>query len=59
MMSQRVHRFVSNDFSVRIASVNATEVVARMQQLQQTRPLPTVAVGRSMIGALLLASQLK
>ncbi len=55
----RVHRFVSNDFAVRIASVNATEVVARMQQLQQTRPLPTVAVGRSMVGALLMASQLK
>ena len=55
----RVHRYVSNDFAVRIASVNATEVVARMQQLQQTRPLPTVAVGRSMVGALLMASQLK
>lgn len=55
----RVHRFVSNDFAVRIASVDATEVVARMQQLQQTRPLPTVAVGRSMVGALLMASQLK
>jgi molecular chaperone Hsp33 len=55
----RVHRFVSNDFAVRIASVNATEVVARMQQLQQTRPLPTVAVGRAMVGALLMASNLK
>jgi len=57
--THRVHRFVSNDFAVRIASVNATEVVARMQQLQQTRPLPTVAVGRAMVGALLMASQLK
>lgn len=55
----RVHRFVSNDFAVRIASVNATDVVARMQQLQQTRPLPTVAVGRAMVGALLMASNLK
>lgn len=55
----RVHRFVSNDFAVRIASVNATEVVQRMQQLQQTRPLPTVAVGRAMVGAILMASNLK
>ena len=55
----RVHRFVSNDFAVRAASVNATDVVARMQQLQQTRPLPTVAVGRAMVGALLMASHLK
>ena len=30
--AHRVHRFVSNDFAVRMASVNATEVVARMQQ---------------------------
>ncbi|MEY4615967.1 MAG: hypothetical protein RJB66_927 [Pseudomonadota bacterium] len=58
-IGHRVHRFVSNDFAVRIASVNATEVVARMQQLQQTRPLPTVAVGRAMVGALLMASNLK
>jgi molecular chaperone Hsp33 len=57
--SQRVHRFVSNDFAVRVASVNATAVVAKMQQLQQTRPLPTVAVGRALVGALLMASQLK
>lgn len=55
----RVHRFVSNDFAVRVASVNATEVVAKMQQLQQTRPLPTVALGRAMVGSLLMASQLK
>jgi molecular chaperone Hsp33 len=59
LSGHRVHRFVSNDFAIRIASVNATEVVSRMQQLQQTRPLPTVAVGRSMVGALLMASQLK
>lgn len=57
--NQRVHRYVSNDFAVRVASVNATAVVAKMQQLQQTRPLPTVAVGRALVGALLMASQLK
>lgn len=56
---QRVHRFVSNDFTVRAASVDATEVVREMQQLQDTYPLPTLAVGRAMIGALLMASQLK
>lgn len=57
--SQRVHRFVSNDFTVRAAAVDATEVVREMQKLQDTFPLPTVAVGRSMVGALLMASQLK
>lgn len=57
--TQRVHRFVSNDFTVRAASVDATAVVREMQDLQQMYPLPTVAVGRAMVGALLMASHLK
>src|SRR5205085_1060213 len=59
MSDPRVHRFVSNDFTVRAAAVDATHVVREMQQLQATEPLATVAVGRAMIGALLMASQLK
>lgn len=56
---ERVHRFVSNDFTVRASAVNATEVVREMQKIQDTCPLPTMAVGRAMVGALLLASHLK
>jgi molecular chaperone Hsp33 len=59
MSDPRVHRFVSNDFTVRAASVDATAVVKEMQQLHNSLPLPTVAVGRAMVGALLMASQLK
>lgn len=59
MTKERVHRFVSNDFTVRAAAVNATAVVREMQQLQEMYPLPTVAVGRAMIGAMLMAAQLK
>lgn len=44
---------------MRAATVNATEVVREMQKLQTTFPLPTVAVGRAMVGAILMASQLK
>jgi len=55
----RVHRYVSNDFTIRAAAVNATEVVREMQKLQGTLPLPTVAVGRAMVGATLMASHLK
>lgn len=55
----RVHRFVSNDFTVRASAVDATSVVREMQQLQEMLPLPTVAVGRAMVGSLLLASHLK
>jgi molecular chaperone Hsp33 len=59
MTIEKVHRFVTNDLSIRAASVNATAVVAQMQKLQATLPLPTVAVGRTMVGAILMASQLK
>jgi molecular chaperone Hsp33 len=57
--SNCVHRYVSNDFSLRASVVNATAVVQEMQKLQTMAPLPTIAVGRAMIGALLMASQLK
>lgn len=59
MAKQRVHRFVSKDLTIRIAAVNATDAVKHMQSLQNTMPLPTIAVGRSMVGALLMASHLK
>lgn len=59
MTKERVHRFVSKDLTLRIAAVDATEVVRHMQELQKTSPLATIAVGRSMVGALLMAAQLK
>ena len=55
----QVHRFVSNDFTLRAAAVDATEVVAEMQKLHKSYPLATTAVGKAMVGALLLSSQLK
>ncbi|MES3037229.1 MAG: Hsp33 family molecular chaperone HslO [Bdellovibrionota bacterium] len=57
--TKRVHRYVTNDFTVRAAVVNATHVVKEMQTLQNTLPFPTIAVGRAMVGAVLMASQLK
>lgn len=59
MSDPRVHRYVSNDFTVRAAAVDATEVVREVQKLHDSSPLATVAVGRAMVGALLMASQLK
>lgn len=44
---------------LRLASVDATEVVEQMRQIQKTYPLSTVALGRAMVGALLMASHLK
>lgn len=57
--TSRVHRFVSKDLTLRMAAVDATEVVKHMQSLQNTAPLASIAVGRSMVGALLMASHLK
>lgn len=55
----KVHRFVTNDLTVRVAAVEATAVVAEMQKIQNSSPLATIGVGRAMVGAILMASQLK
>ncbi len=55
----RVHRYVSKDLTIRAAAVDATHVVREMQTLQGTYPIPTVAVGRAMVGAILMSAQLK
>lgn len=58
-VQSQVHRFVSNDFTIRVAAVDATAVVAEMQGILKSYPLATIGVGRAMVGALLMASQLK
>lgn len=55
----KIYRYCSNDFTVRAAAVDATQVVQEMQMLQNTMPIPTVGVGKAMVGALLMAAQLK
>lgn len=55
----RVHRYVPEDLSFRVAIVNATAVVHEMQTLQNTYPISTLAVGRAMVAAVLMAAQLK
>jgi molecular chaperone Hsp33 len=57
--SGRVHKFLTSDLTVRASSVIATRVVDEMRSIQNSYPLATVAVGRSMVGALLMASHLK
>lgn len=55
----KVQRFVSNDFTIRLAAIDATDVVNQMQKLHASYPVATSGVGKAMVGALLLASQLK
>lgn len=54
-----IQRFVSRDFSFRVALVDATEVVEALRIKQELNPLATLGLGRSMMGALLMASHLK
>lgn len=54
-----VQRFVANDFSVRGAFVDATDAVQTMQSIQSSAPLATIGVGRAMVAALLMSSNLK
>lgn len=55
----KVQRFVSNDFTIRAAALDATDVVNEMQKLHNSYPVATSGVGKAMVGALLLAAQLK
>ena len=56
---ERVHKYLSKDLTVRAAAVNATRVVEEMRSIQNSYPVSTVAVGRSMVASLLMASHLK
>ncbi|MEK6553878.1 MAG: Hsp33 family molecular chaperone HslO [Bdellovibrionota bacterium] len=55
----RIVKFLDAERGVRVAVVNATAAVREMQQIQNAQPLATMMVGRSIVGAALLASQLK
>lgn len=55
----KISKYLDNQRFVRAAVVNATEAVREMQSIQQTYPIATMMVGRSMVAAALMASQLK
>lgn len=54
-----VHKVMSASLTIRAAAVIATDVVEEMRKIHGSHPIPTLAVGRTMVGALLMASQLK
>jgi molecular chaperone Hsp33 len=57
--SQRVHKFLSEELTVRASAVVATQVVEEMRSIQNSYPIATVATGRSLVASLLMASHLK
>ncbi len=56
---EKVHKFISKDSSFRVSTVVATHVVDEMRSILNTYPIATVALGRSMIGCLLMAAHQK
>lgn len=57
--AESVHRYLSVEHSLRVAIVDASQAVRDMQTSQQSYPLATMALGRSMVAASLMASHLK
>lgn len=56
---KRVQRFVSSDFSFRVALIEATDLVEQLRVSRELSPLVTLGLGRSMMGALLMSAHLK
>jgi molecular chaperone Hsp33 len=56
---ERVHRFYSDDLFIRATAVISTTVVRDMCRIQKTAPLATMALGRAVTGAVLMAAQLR
>lgn len=56
---QRVFRFYSDDLFIRATAVVSTPVVRAMCEVQKTGPLATMALGRAVTGAVLMAAQLR
>jgi molecular chaperone Hsp33 len=54
-----VHRFFSDDLLIRATSVISTDPVREMCALQNAGPLASMALGRAVTGALLMAAQLR
>lgn len=55
----KIYRYSSNDFTIRIAAVDATAAVQEAQRLQNLFPIPVLGLGKAMVGSILLAAQLK
>ena len=57
--SERVRKFISRDGSFRVSAVVATAVIDEMRLTLGSYPIATVALGRSLIGCMLMATHQK
>ncbi len=58
-MEYKVHKYFSSDLFIRAAAADTTELVRECKTLQGLSPLATIAMGRAITGAVLMASQLR
>ncbi len=56
---EKVHKFISRDLKIRVGATITTEIVQKMCSVQGAFPLAAIAMGRTLTGAILMASQLK
>lgn len=59
MNTSKTYKFLSQDGFVRATAVLCTSVLNELRVLQETSPSSTLALGRSLLGATLLAARLK
>ncbi len=59
MKNDRIEKFLQVDGMIRASAIIATDVVEEMRTTLNSYELATITLGRSMIGALLMASHLK
>lgn len=59
MSTSKMYKFLSTDGFVRASSVVFTDVLNDLRELQDTSPSSTLALGRTLVGAILLAARLK
>lgn len=57
--NEKVYKFISKDGAFRVSSVVATRVVDEMRSTLNSYPVATVALGRSLMGCMLMAAHLK
>jgi molecular chaperone Hsp33 len=55
---RKVYKFYSEDLMLRVSAAITTEVVREMKAKQKSFPLPAMASGQALTGAILMASQL-
>ncbi|MCB9072735.1 MAG: Hsp33 family molecular chaperone HslO [Bdellovibrionaceae bacterium] len=59
MSNSKLFKFLSEDGFIRASCVVYTDVLNELRELQETSPVSTMALGRTLVGAILLSSRLK